>query len=135
CVHEREAIRIPAGLDWGEAAAIPEAFITAYDALFRQLELRAGEHVLIHAIGSGVGTAALQLAKAREATVLGTSRTASKLERARELGLDVPIEAGDDWPEQVEAATEGRGVPVILDLVGGRYHLANLRVASELGRI
>jgi NADPH2:quinone reductase len=135
CVHEREAIRIPAALDWAQAAAIPEAFITAYDALFRQLDMQAGEHVLIHAVGSGVGTAALQLAKASGAIVLGTSRTPEKLERARELGLDVAIDAEDDWPELVETTTGGHGVPVILDLVGGHYHLANLRVASELGRI
>jgi putative PIG3 family NAD(P)H quinone oxidoreductase len=136
CVHEREAIRVPSVLDWPEAAAVPEAFMTAYDALHRQLALKSGERVLIHAVGSGVGTAALQLAKAVGARTLGTSRTIPKLNRARELGLDLPIDASTgDWPYLVDAATDGEGVPVILDLVGGPYHGANLRVASDRGRI
>lgn len=91
-VDEREALPIPPRLSFEEAAAIPEAFLTAHDALFSLLKLGAGESLLIHAVGSGVGLAALQLARAAGARVFGTSRSAWKLERARELGLDVAIE-------------------------------------------
>jgi NADPH2:quinone reductase len=78
---------IPANLNWTEAAAVPEAFITAHDALFTQAKLRMGENVLIHAAGSGVGTAAIQLARATGARAFGTSRTADRLERDKPLGL------------------------------------------------
>src|SRR5439155_9446286 len=86
--HERLLVPIPENLDVVEAAAVPEAFITAADALFTQGGLAPGERVLVHAIGSGVGTAALQIAHAAGCTVIGTARTAAKLERARELGPD-----------------------------------------------
>lgn len=105
CVHEREAMPVPKGLSWDDAAAIPEAFLTAYDALFRQLDLRVGETVLIHAVASGVGTAGLQLARAGGATVVGTSRSPAKLERAREFGLDVMVDASSGgWVERIDAA-------------------------------
>src|SRR5450759_1502699 len=88
CVHEREAMPVPGSMSWEDAAAIPEAFLTAYDALFNRLELRAGETLLIHAVGSGVGTAGLQIARAAGAKVVGTARTAGKLDGAKQLGLD-----------------------------------------------
>ena len=136
CVHEREALRVPHHLSWEEAAAVPEVFLTAYDAIFRQLELKMGERLLIHAVGSGVGTAALQLARVAGASVLGTSRTAAKLRRARELGLDVAVDAaGGAWADEVERATEGAGVDAVLDLVGGPYLADNLRVLGTLGRM
>src|SRR5690606_20217476 len=91
--HEDEALAVPASLSLEEAAAVPEAFITAHDALFTRMQLERGESLLIHAVGSGVGTAALQLAKARDAFVIGTQRTLWKLERAQELGLDVALQA------------------------------------------
>ena len=136
-VHEREAVRIPQNLPWEEAAAVPEVFMTAYDALIRQAGLHAGERVLIHAVGSGVGTAALQLARASGATVLGTSRTPAKLQRAADEwglvhGIDAePATLGD----AVRAVTEGSGVQVVLDLVGGPYFEAALEVLAEGGRI
>jgi putative PIG3 family NAD(P)H quinone oxidoreductase len=134
-VHEREAIRIPQPLTWEEAAAIPEAFLTAYDALFRQLDLKVGERVLIHAVGSGVGTAAVQLARAAGAEVLGTSRTAAKLERCRELGLEIGIDTtAEDLAEAVNQATYGTGVHAVLDLVGGKLLEASLRVMASRGR-
>jgi NADPH2:quinone reductase len=136
CVHEREAIPVPHGLSWEEAAAIPEAFLTAYDALFRQLDLRMGETVLIHAVASGVGTAGLQLARVGGARVLGTSRSAAKLQRAKEMGLDVAVDASTgDWAEKVAAAVGGEKIHVILDLVGGRYLDGNLRVLAQRGRM
>ncbi len=135
-----EVLRVPPGLPLREAAAVPEAFITAHDALFTQLHLAAGETLLIHAVGSGVGTAALQLARAAGARVLGTNRSAWKLERARALrpvGLDVAIAAGDehDWAEAVRRETDGRGVDGILDLVGGDYLSGNIRVLAPRGRL
>jgi putative PIG3 family NAD(P)H quinone oxidoreductase len=134
-VHEREAIRIPQNLSWEEAASIPEAFLTAYDALFRQLDLKMGERLLIHAVGSGVGTAALQLAHAAGAMTLGTSRTRDKLRRAEELGLEVGIDTSrEDLAEAVNQATYGSGVHAVLDLVGGALLEASLRVLALRGR-
>jgi NADPH2:quinone reductase len=134
-VHEREAIRIPQNCTVEEAAAIPEAFLTSYDALFRQLDLKVGERVLIHAIGSGVGTAALQLARAAGAVTLGTSRTPEKLKRAEELGLEVGIDTTrEDMAEAVNQATYGSGVHAVMDLVGGKLLEASLRVLALRGR-
>ncbi len=135
-VHEREGIRVPHDISWEEAAAIPEAFLTAYDALFRQLDLKMGERLLIHAVGSGVGTAAVQLARAAGATTIGTSRTAAKLRRAAELGLEVGIDTSkEDFAEAVNQATYGSGVHAVLDLVGGTLLEASLRVVALRGRV
>jgi putative PIG3 family NAD(P)H quinone oxidoreductase len=136
CVHEREAMPVPANLSWEEGAAIPEVFLTSYDALVRQLDVRAGERLLIHAVGSGVGTAALQLARVAGMTVIGTSRSPAKLERAKELGLEIGIDSSkDDWPSQVEQATAGKGVDVVLDLLGGAYLVASIRTLAPRGRL
>ncbi|MEX2582197.1 MAG: NAD(P)H-quinone oxidoreductase [Gemmatimonadota bacterium] len=135
CVHEREAMRVPHNLEWKEAAAIPEAFLTAYDALVRQLDIQVGERVLIHAVGSGVGTAALQLARAAGAITLGTSRTAAKLASAAELGLDQGFDTSDvGWVEKIASATANEGINVVLDLVGGDYLPINLRLLAPRGR-
>ncbi|MEA2706856.1 MAG: NADPH:quinone reductase [Gemmatimonadaceae bacterium] len=136
CVHEREAMPAPRTLSWENVAAIPEAFLTAYDALFNRLGLRPGETVLIHAAGSGVGTAALQIARVTGARVVGTARSADKLERAKELGLDIAIDASrGEWAAQVDAAIGAERVDAVLDLVGGNYLEGNLRVVGSLGRI
>ncbi len=96
-VPESHLAEIPDGLSFEEAAAVPEVFITAHDALFTQGLLRTGERVLIHAVGSGVGTAAAQLARAAGAgAVYGTARTAEKIERAREFGMDEGVVVSDD---------------------------------------
>src|SRR5438876_10890726 len=89
--HEGLLVEIPQNLDFVQAAAVPEVFITAHDALFTQARLQMGERLLVHAAGSGVGTAAIQLAHNTGATTYGTSRTPAKLEKARSLGLDVGI--------------------------------------------
>ena len=136
CVHEREAVPAPKALSWEDAAAIPEVFLTAYDALFNRLALRAGETVLIHAVGSGVGTAALQIARVAGARVVGTARSAGKLERAKQLGLDFGIDASrGEWAAQVEAAIGAERVHAVVDLVGGNYLEGNLRVLGSRGRI
>jgi putative PIG3 family NAD(P)H quinone oxidoreductase len=136
CVHEREAMPVPSSLSWEEAAAIPEAFLTSHDALFNRLKLRTGETLLIHAVGSGVGTAGLQIARATGARVVGTARTASKLERAKKLGLDVGIDASrGDWATQVESAIGTERVQAVMDLAGGNYLDGNLRVLALRGRM
>lgn len=136
CVHEREAMPVPKGMSWEEAAAIPEVFLTAYDALFNRLALRTGETLLIHAVGSGVGTAVLQIAHVTGARVVGTARSPEKLERAKKLGLDIGIDASrGDWPAQVEAAIGAQRVHAVVDLVGGDYLAGNMRVLAVRGRI
>src|SRR5690606_12327223 len=124
-------------LDLTIAGGIPEVFITAHDAVFTQAGLAAGETLLVHAAGSGVGLAAIQLAAAKGNRVIGTSRTASKLEGAREFGLVDSVVVGDDgkFADDVLRMTNGRGVDVILDLVGGKYFPDNLESLATRGRI
>jgi NADPH:quinone reductase len=127
-------VPVPAGMDPATAGAIPEVYMTAYDAVFLQERLVAGETLLVHAVGSGVGTAAVQLARRAGAEVIGTSRTPEKLEQARGVGLQHGVLADDGWPERVLELTDGRGVDVVLDLVGGPYLEGNQRVIAERGR-
>ena len=138
-VPESHLARIPEGLSFEEAAAVPEVFITAHDALFTQARLRTGERVLIHAVGSGVGTAAAQLARAAGAgAVYGTARTAEKVERAREFGMDEGVVVVDDprvFADAVREWTSGAGVNVLLDLVGAPYLDANLDALAARGRM
>lgn len=133
-VPEEETIRVPEGVSMEEAGAIPEVFMTAWDALFRQAGLQAGEQLLIHAVGSGVGTAALQLALATGARPVGTSRTPEKLEKAGELGLTRWVVAQDDWAPGARELLGGEGAQVILDLVGASYMDANLQLLARHGR-
>jgi NADPH:quinone reductase len=133
-VPEEETIRVPGGVDLEQAGAIPEVFMTAWDALFRQARLQAGEQVLIHAIGSGVGTAALQLVLAAGARPIGTSRTPEKVEKAGELGLVRGVVAQGDWEAAAGELAGESGVQVILDLVGASYLEANLGLLGRHGR-
>ena len=132
--HEGLLVEIPENLDFVQAAAVPEVFMTAHDALFTQGGLQMGERVLIHAAGSGVGTAAIQLAHATGATIFGTSRTASKLERAKPLGLDVGI-SDKDFAAEIKSVTNGEGVHLVLDFVGAPYLEQNLASLAMWGRI
>jgi putative PIG3 family NAD(P)H quinone oxidoreductase len=135
-VHERMAVPIPANLDDVQAAAVPEVFLTAHDALTTQGGLAPGGSVLIHAVGSGVGTAAVQIAHAMGCATFGTSRTPAKLERARELGLDVAIDATrEDFAEVVRRQTAGAGVHVVLDLLGASTWAGNIESLTIQGRL
>ncbi|HZA40568.1 MAG TPA: NAD(P)H-quinone oxidoreductase [Actinomycetota bacterium] len=122
-------VRVPESVDLVEAGGIPEVFVTAHDAMVTQAGLRSGERVLIHAVGSGVGTAAVQIARALGASTVGTARTADKFDRAMELGLDEAILAGEDMAERI-----GK-VDVVLDLVGGNYLQVDVKVCRPQGRI
>ncbi|MCA9538837.1 MAG: NAD(P)H-quinone oxidoreductase [Myxococcales bacterium] len=134
--HERTLLPVPALLSDSQAAAVPEAFMTAFDALTLQGEMRMGERVLVQAVGSGVGTAAVQLIRAAGAQALGTSRTADKLVQAVSLGLDVPVHTTDGrFADAVRAATGGEGVDLILDLVSGDYVREGLFALAPRGRL
>jgi putative PIG3 family NAD(P)H quinone oxidoreductase len=139
-VPESNLARIPDTLDWVQAAAMPETFITAHDALSTRAGLHMGQRILIHAAASGVGTAAIQLAHAAGAIVYGSSRTGEKLDQLRELkvGIDGGVAVGDAPAKFVQAVREwtgGVGVDVILDLVGGNYFPASLEALAVRGRI
>jgi NADPH2:quinone reductase len=132
--HEGLLVEIPENLDFVQAGGIPEVFITAHDALFTQAGLQMGERLLVHAAGSGVGTAAIQLAHAAGATTFGTSRTPSKLEQAKSLGLDAGI-SHQNFAAEVNRLTEGAGVHVVLDFIGAAYLEQNLEALTTWGRI
>jgi NADPH:quinone reductase-like Zn-dependent oxidoreductase len=135
-VHERELVHVPRGMTLEQAAAVPEVFFTAYDALFSQGRLALGETVLVHAVGSGVGTAALQLARTAGARVIGTSRTQDKLDRCRALGLEdgVLVEDGR-FAAAVLERTGGVGAQLVLDFVGAAYLEENARALAGRGRM
>jgi putative PIG3 family NAD(P)H quinone oxidoreductase len=134
--HERLLAAIPADMSFTDAAAAPEAFITAYDAMTLQGKLALGETVLIHAAGSGVGTAAIQLAKLSGARCIGTTRSAGKLERARELGLDHGLlVSGPSFARDVTRLTGNHGAHVVLELVGGDYLREDLGCVAHEARI
>ncbi len=128
---ERMCVRVPEALDWIEAAAIPEVFMTAHDAL-RQAGFAVGEKALVHAVGSGVGTAAVQLIRAMGGLSIGTARTAAKLESARAYGLDIGLDA-EGWRERLIASVGA--VDVILDFVGSPYLGDNLHALATQGRL
>jgi putative PIG3 family NAD(P)H quinone oxidoreductase len=134
--HADTLARMPEALSFTDAAAIPEAFITAWDAMVTQAGLGAGETVLVHAVGSGVGTAAVQIARALSARALGTARTAAKLAQASKLGMDRGFTVeGAKFADDVLRATGSRGVDVVLELVGGAYVPEDLLCAAARARI
>lgn len=133
---ERMVVPFPPNLDFEQAAAVPEVFITAHDALETQGNARPGERILIHAVGSGVGSAAVQIAHVMGCTVLGTSRTASKLEQAKELGLDVGIHANaEDFADAVVRHTQSQGVDLVIDLLGAAALTCNIAALRSCGRL
>src|ERR1051325_11163205 len=134
--HQDAVCAVPANLEWPAAGAVPEVFITAHDAL-RQAGFKAGENVLVHAVGSGVGLAATQLVRALGGHAFGTSRTPDKIERAKQFGL----ESGYAVPEVSSLAglsafgEKVSGFDVVLDLNGGPYFAASLETMAPKGRI
>ena len=136
-VHARELIPVPPELTLADAAAIPEAFLTAWDALVAQAHMSSGEYVLIHAAASGVGTAALQIADLLGARAIGTTRSAGKVGRLKELGAERAVLASGGPEEVAEHVLEfaPKGVDVVLDLVGGPYLEQALKLSAERGRI
>jgi putative PIG3 family NAD(P)H quinone oxidoreductase len=135
-VHHRMAVPIPDHLSFDAAAAIPEAFYTANESLFTLGKLSAREVVLIHAGASGVGSAALQLARAMGAEALATCGSEEKADLCRRLGASVALNYRErDFAVAVKELTEGRGVAVILDLVGAKHWEKNLECLAEGGRL
>ncbi len=136
--QEREALPIPEALSYEGAAAVPEAFLTAFDALVLQGGLGPHTRVLVHAAASGVGTAALQLIHTFRGSAIGTGRSAAKLERCRPIAPFHPLlvdSAEPRFAERVLALTLGRGVDLVLDLVGGRYLAESLACLAPKGRV
>ena len=131
--HQDAVAAVPANLELTDAGAIPEVFMTAHDAL-RQAGFKAGDNVLIHAVGSGVGLAATQLVKALGGRAFGTSRTPDKIERAKEFGLEAGT-ALADLLAFAKDVTSGRGFDVVLDLNGGPYFAASLEAMALKGRL
>ena len=135
-VHEDNALPIPAGLSLEEAGAIPETYFTVWTNVFQRGGLKKGESFMVHGGTSGIGTTAIQLAKAFGATVLATAGSDDKCAACRELGVDHAINyRTEDFVAAAKAATGGRGVNLILDMVGGDYINRNYDAAAESGRI
>ena len=132
-VDARHALPVPKGLDLIQAAALPETVFTVWANVFEHGALRAGETLLVHGATSGIGTTAIQMAKAAGATVIATARGAAKAQAARDLGADLAIDAtAEDFGA---AARAFGGVDVVLDMVGGPYLDGNLAALKTGGRI
>ena len=131
-----EFCRVDAGLTLVEAAALPETVFTVWHNVFQRGALQSGETLLVHGGSSGIGTTAIQLAKAHGATVIVTAGSAEKCAACRALGADHAINHREqDFVAAVREATDGRGADVILDMVGGDYIARNYQSAAQDGRI
>jgi NADPH:quinone reductase len=137
CVADESAcLPVPASLSMVEAAAIPEGYFTVWHNVFERGGLKAGEWFLVHGGTSGIGVAAIQLAHARGAHVIATAGSPEKCEACRKLGADLAVDyKTEDFVEAVKSATEGKGVNVILDIVGGDYVERNIRSLADDGRL
>lgn len=134
-VHERQTMAVPTSVGLADAAAIPEVWITAFDALVAQSGLTSGMTALVHAGASGVGTAAIQIAKAIGARIAVTA-SSGKVDACRELGADLVVDyTTEDFAEKVMAFTNGSGADVILDVIGGDYLARNLACVKTKGTI
>lgn len=135
-VHETNALRIPDGLSMVEAGAVPETYFTVWTNVFERGALKTGETFLVHGGTSGIGTTAIQLAKAFGATVVATAGSEEKCAACLALGADLAINyRGEDFVVAVKAFTDGRGANLILDMVGGDYIPRNYEAAAQDGRI
>lgn len=126
---------VPDGMDLVEAAAVPEVFLTAWQSLGRLARLQPGETLLVHAAASGVGTAAIQVARELGARAIGTVRSPAKARRVRELGAEAIVPEGGRFADRVLELTGGHGADVILELVGASYFPEDMRALARLGRI
>jgi putative PIG3 family NAD(P)H quinone oxidoreductase len=134
-LHERQAMAVPAGMSLHDAAALPEVFITAWDALVVQGGLTSGRWAMVHAGASGVGTAAIQICKAIGARIIVTC-SSGKVQSCKDLGADVVVDYGSqDFVEEVHKATNGKGVDVVLDVIGGEYVERNIASLAVKGHI
>ncbi len=132
----REALRVPERLTWEEAAATPLTFIVVYDMLIAQGHLAAGQWLFVTGISSGVGVAALQTAKVLGARVIGTSGSAEKLARLEKIGLDVGLRTrAGDFHDAVMKATEGKGVNLVVNNVGGSMFAECVKILAFEGRL
>ena len=135
-VPDANVIPIPAHIDFVEAAAFPLTFLTAWHMLLTRAGLRAGEDVLVLAAGSGVGQAAIQIAKLHGARVFATAGTEQKLAKARDLGVDAAIDHhGEDLPKRIRELTHGRGVDVVVEHVGQATWERSVRCLARSGRL
>jgi NADPH2:quinone reductase len=134
--HESHALPVPEGLTLVAAAAIPETFFTVWHNAFERGRLKAGETLLVHGGSSGIGTAAIQFAKAFGARVITTAGSAEKCDACRRLGADVAVNYREqDFVAATKAATGGKGADVILDMVGGDYIERNYEAVAVEGRV
>ena len=135
-MDEREAMPIPDSLDWNEAAAVPLTYLTAYDAVHEQGQLKHGEWLLINGVTSGVGVAALQMAKAIGVHVIGTSGSTDKLAKLQGQGLSLPLHTRQaDFHDTVMHATQGQGVHLAVNTVGGSVFAEDIRCLAFEGRL
>ena len=135
-MEEREAMPIPDTLDWNEAAAVPLTYLTAYDAIHEQGQLKKGEWLLINGVTSGVGVAALQMAKAIGAHVIGTSGSTDKLAKLQGQGLSLSLHTRQaDFHDAVMQATQGNGVDLVVNTVGGSVFAEDIRCLGFEGRL
>lgn len=135
-MDQREAMAVPARLGWEQAAAMPLTFLVVHDILVLQGRLRAGEWVLITGVSSGVGVAALSMAKALGAKVIGTSGSREKLDRLKPLGLDLGLcTRGPDFHDALMRATDGQGVNLVVNTVGGSVFAESVRSMAFEGRL
>jgi putative PIG3 family NAD(P)H quinone oxidoreductase len=135
-VHHGSAMTIPSALSYEEAAGFPEVFLTVFLNIFMLAELKRSETVLVHGGGSGIGTASIQLVKDFGARSIVTAGTDAKCEQCLKLGADIAINYNSGpFPEKVKAATNGRGVDVILDSIGAAYLMPNIEALAQNGRL
>jgi NADPH:quinone reductase len=135
-VNQRAAMPVPAGMSWTDAASLPNTCVTAHDALTASADLQSGESVLINAASSGVGTAAIQIARLLGGTpIIGTTSSPAKVERLEQIGLDVAILTSDDLNKAVRAATGDKGADVAIDNVGASVTRETVRAMAYKGRM
>lgn len=134
-VAAAQCLPLPAGFTWQQAAALPETLFTVWHNLMQRARLQSGETLLVHGGSSGIGIMAIQLARALGVRVFATAGSDAKCEACAALGAEAINYRTQDFVSDIKARTEGRGVDVILDMVGGSYIQKNIAVAAKDGRI